>query len=46
MPEEQTRNLQQSIQSVKVDSAPSWRYYEYVLEPDSTVNAMLETALR
>lgn len=43
--EEQAQQLEQQMRRVEVDS-PRWRYFEYVLNSDSAVNSMLETALR
>ena len=43
--EEQAQQLEQQTRKVEVD-APRWRYFEYVLNSDSAVNGMLETALR
>lgn len=43
--EEQAQQLEQQMCKVEVD-APRWRYFEYVLNSDSAVNSMLETALR
>lgn len=42
--ENQAQQLEQQMRKVEV--APRWRYFEYVLNSDSTVNSMLETALR
>ena len=46
MAEEQVQQLGEHTRKVEIDSAPSWTCFEYVLDATSSVNAMLETALR
>ena len=46
MAEEQTQQLQQHTRQVTVDSVPTRWHFEYVLDSNSSVNNMLETALR
>ena len=46
MAEDQLLQLHQQTRQVEVANAPSWRHFEYVLEADSGINAMLENALR
>ncbi len=46
MAEEQVQQLGEHTRKVEIDSAPSWTYFEYILDASSSVNAMLETALR
>ncbi|DBA81599.1 hypothetical protein WJX77_011258 [Trebouxia sp. C0004] len=44
--QEQAQQLVEHTRKVEIDSAPSWTCFEYVLDASSSVNAMLETALR
>ncbi len=46
MAEEQVQQLGEHTRKVEIDSAPSWTCFEYVLDASSSVNTMLETALR
>ena len=46
MAEEQVQQLGEHTRKVEIDSAPSWTCFEYVLDASSSVNAILETALR
>ena len=40
------QQLCEQTHKVEIDNAPSWKHFEYVLQADSGVNAMLENALR
>ncbi|KAL0051320.1 hypothetical protein WJX82_005625 [Trebouxia sp. C0006] len=46
MAEEQVQQLGEHTRKVEIDKAPRWTCFEYVLDASSSVNAMLETALR
>ncbi len=46
MAEDQLQQLREHTRQVEIANAPSWKHFEYVLESDSGINAMLETALR
>ena len=46
MAQEQLQQLHQHTQQLEIADAPSWKHFEYVLESNSGINTMLETALR